>query len=41
MSVNLIPFYLCPTDCEPAVEVLSIGLDLTIDVSGRTATTSS
>ncbi|MFC4606225.1 hypothetical protein ACFO9E_00035 [Streptomyces maoxianensis] len=41
MSVNLVPFYLCPSDCEPGREQPSVRLDLTVDVSGRTGITSS
>jgi hypothetical protein len=33
-SVNLVPFYLCPDDCEPADDQPGVRLDLTIDVSG-------
>ncbi|MGW0670676.1 hypothetical protein [Streptomyces sp. NPDC002746] len=39
MSVNLVPFYLCPSECEPAEEVPSVRLDLTVDVSARIAST--
>ncbi|MEV5043632.1 hypothetical protein AB0N20_02755 [Streptomyces griseoincarnatus] len=33
-SVNLVPFYLCPDECEPAPDQPSVRLDLTVDVSG-------
>ncbi|WP_370153200.1 hypothetical protein [Streptacidiphilus sp. EB129] len=34
VSVNLVPFYLCPDDCEPAEGQPGVRLDLTVDVSG-------
>ncbi|MEU7046479.1 hypothetical protein AB0A77_36270 [Streptomyces varsoviensis] len=33
-SVNLVPFHLCPDECEPADDQPGVRLDLTIDVSG-------
>lgn len=32
-SVNLVPFYLCPDECELAPDQPGVRLDLTVDVS--------
>ncbi|MEU4729545.1 hypothetical protein [Streptomyces sp. NPDC023588] len=34
-GVNLVPFYLCPDDCEPVKGQPGVRLDLTVDLNGH------